>query len=263
MVPVFARLLENFGWRDALLYAGYGSGILVALIGFLFIRNRPTKEILAESAEFSVTNLNTGDTNTISDIEATTWTFAKLIRNKNFWLINFGAGLLLASDQALLTSKYPLFIESGLTPTQAASIISAMTLSAIIGKFVVGYLADSIDVRHLFAVVAMFHVLLLLVFIQMPSYWTIMVFASLFGAAVGGIYPVWAALTASNFGAQNFGLVFGSMAPVMQTMAIVFVRFVAASFDKHGSYDIAFYCFIAAVVLGMALIYLTKTKPET
>jgi len=32
---------------------------------------------------------------------------AKLIRNKKFWLINFGAGLLLAGHQAILTSQYP------------------------------------------------------------------------------------------------------------------------------------------------------------
>lgn len=260
MVPIFAWLIQQFGWRDALFYAGIGIGTLIALVGSIFIKDRPAQNLQEKSDEFSIAKSDTKKASAIADIEATTWTIGKLIRNRNFWLINFGAGLLLASDQALLTSKYPLFIESGLSPAQAASIISAMTLSAIIGKFIVGYLADTVDVRHLFAVVGVFHILLLLVFIQMPSYWTIIVFASLFGAAVGGIYPVWAALTASNFGAQNFGLVFGSMAPAMQTMAILFVKFVGISFDKHGSYDTAFYCFIVAVVIGMTLIYLTRKK---
>ncbi len=258
MVPLFAWLMENFGWRDALFYAGLGVSLLIALTGFIFIKGRPSEELKSNSTEFQLANSPRDGADTVSRVEEITWTVAKLIRNKNFWLINFGAGLLLASDQAILTSKYPLFIESGFSSVQAASIISAMTFSAIAGKFIVGYLADSVDVRHLFAVVAVFHVLLLLVFIQMPGYWPLLAFASLFGAAVGGIYPVWAALTAANFGAQNFGLVFGSMAPVMQTMAIIFVRFVAASFDKHGNYHFAFYCFIAAVITGMFLIYMTR-----
>jgi len=258
MVPFITWLIESHSWRDALLYAGITVGMAIVLVGFFLIENEPSKELIAANDEFE---LGTSNTNANEEIESTTWTFSSLIKNKNFWLIMLGAGLLLASDQAILTSKYPLFIDAGLTPTQAASIISTMTFSAIIGKFLVGYLADYIDVRHLFAMVALFHAALLLIFIEMPAYWILLSFASVFGAAVGGIYPVWSALTAANFGARNFGLVFGSMAPVMQSMALLFVYFVAFSFDKNGSYNFAFYCFVAAVFTGMILIYMVRKKP--
>ncbi len=257
MVPFMTWLIESYAWREALLYAGVAVGIVIVLVGFFLIENKPSEELMSVSDEF---DLGATHTNTNEEIESTTWTFSTLVKNKNFWLIMFGAGLLLASDQAILTSKYPLFIDSGLTPAQAASIISTMTFSAIFGKFLVGYLADYIDVRHLFAMVAIFHAALLLIFIEMPDYWILLSFASVFGAAVGGIYPVWSALTAANFGARNFGLVFGSMAPVMQSMALVFVYFVASSFDKNGSYNFAFYCFVVAVFIGMVLIYAVRKK---
>ena len=260
MVPFMTWLIESHNWRDALLYAGVTVGIVVVLVGFFLIENEPTNELVAASDEFE---LGTSNTNVNEEIESTTWTLPTLIKNKNFWLIMLGAGLLLASDQAILTSKYPLFIDAGLTPTQAASIISTMTFSAIFGKFLVGYLADYVDVRHLFAMVALFHAALLLIFIEMPDYWILLSFASVFGAAVGGIYPVWSALTAANFGARNFGLVFGSMAPVMQSMASIFVYFIASSFDKSGSYNFAFYCFVVAVFTGMVLIYMVRKKPAS
>jgi MFS family permease len=116
-------------------------------------------------------------------------------------------------------------------------------------------MADYFDIRHLFALVALFHFLLLAVFLIQPNYWSMLIFASIFGAAVGGIYPVWTTLTAAAFGAPSFGAVFGFMAPFMQIMSIVFVRFIGEVHSRTGSYDLAFQFFIFTVILAAGFIY--------
>ncbi|MGC6472338.1 MAG: MFS transporter [Parvibaculales bacterium] len=253
MVPVVIWLIESFGWRLALPILGWGAALSIVLVSLLFIRARPKPQHLAGFDEFDQDAEATKTEAAASETGA--WTLPKLARERNFWLLVFGAGLLLASDQAIMTSKYPFFIDIGFSPVQAATIISSMTLSAVAGKLIIGYLADYYDVRHLFAVVAAFHVGLLVMFLWQPGFASLLGFASFFGAAVGGIYPVWSTLTAKAFGAPSFGTVFGLMAPFMQLMAIVFVRFIGEVHSLTGTYDFAFYAFLGTSLVSSLLIY--------
>ncbi|MEM9705878.1 MAG: MFS transporter [Pseudomonadota bacterium] len=275
MVPATAALIEAFGWRTALFCIGAGVGVIVALVSFFLIKARPDEDDMANFDEFSGIEASLANATPSEDaaadgaarsstaasdggLEAKSWSAGALIKERNFWLLALGAGLLLASDQAVLTSQYPFFIDAGFSASQAAAIISAMTFSAIGGKLIVGSLADHIDNRYLFGLVALFHALLLGVYLWQPGFLFLLVFASIFGAAVGGIYPVWSTLTASAFGAASFGGVFGAMAPIMQTLSIIFVRFIGQSYDNTGSYDFAFTAFLGAVVVAFGLIMLMK-----
>ena len=102
---------------------------------------------------------------------------------------------------------------------------------------------------------ALFHFLLLAVFLMRPDYWSLLIFVSIFGAAVGGIYPVWSSLTATAFGPASIGSVLGFMAPVMQGLSIIFVSFIGEVHSRTGSYDIAFQGFMATVVMSVFFIY--------
>lgn len=261
MVPVVIWLIEAYGWRLTLPILGWGAALSIILVSLMFIRARPEQHHLAGFDEFAEASDMPETVSAAS--ESADWTLPKLARERNFWLLVLGAGLLLASDQAIMTSKYPFFIDIGLSPVQAATIISSMTLSAVAGKLIIGYLADYYDVRHLFAVVAAFHVGLLVMFLWQPGFASLLGFASLFGAAVGGIYPVWSTLTAKAFGAPSFGTVFGLMAPFMQVMAIVFVRFIGEVHSVTGTYDVAFWVFLATSAVASFLIYAMRLPSRT
>ena len=259
MVPIVTFLIENFDWRTALMATGLSVGAIIVLIGLFVVRDRPSAEQKSVFGEFA-------DAVDDGPEDAPLWTFASLLKSRNFWLLNAGVGLLLASDQAVLTSKYPYLVDIGFSAAQAASVVTAMTGSAIAGKYLVGYLSERFDVRWLYGLVALFHILLLCVYLLEPGYIFMLVFASIFGAAVGGIYPVWSMLCAKAFGADSFGVAFGAMALFTQVLAIAFVRFIGVSFDQTGSYSFAFSLFIGAVVIGllaiMAMRFDAPPKPE-
>ncbi len=247
MVPAVATLIENFGWRDALFVMGVTVGIIIILTGFLVARDRPADNQLKEFGE------QTGQSET-QDMSGHQWSFLNLLTNRNFWLVTLGIGLLLASDQAILTAQYPFMVDIGFSAAQAASVVTAMTGSAIVGKLIVGYLAERLDIRWLYVLVALFHALLLGVFLVQPSYMAMLIFASIFGAAVGGIYPVWSVLCSQVFGARSFGIAFGATALFTQVMAMFFVGFINNSFDQYGSYSTAFSVFLGAVAIGVVAI---------
>jgi sugar phosphate permease len=246
MVPIVSKWIEDYGWRNALMITGVGVASLILASVLLLIRDRPRAADLEGFDEFE--DSGTGD-GAEPEADGEDWGFASLSRSRNFWLLTLGAGLLLASDQAILTSKAPYLRDAGVSAAATATFISAMTLSAIFGKLLVGFLADRFDIRRLFGGVVVCQLALLTVLIVQPDYWVLLGAASIFGMAVGGVYPVWLSLTATVFGARSYGTIMGSMALVMQPISMGAVRFVGEAHDRTGSYDLAFYVF-----MGMALV---------
>ncbi|MDT0575601.1 MFS transporter [Croceicoccus sp. F390] len=249
MIPVLTALITRFGWRQALLVAGACIGATIVTLALLFIRDRPDVRLMTAAGEIDVTSAPVGEAE---------WTFSKLTRSRQFWLIALSVGLLLASDQAILTSQFPYFLDIGLETAQAAAIVTAMTGSAILGKLLVGFLAERLDVRWLYGMVALFHAALLAVLLVQPGFLFMLVFVSIFGAAVGGIYPVWSVLVSQHFGAASFGIAFGAMALFTQVLAITFVAFANRLFDATGTYTDAYLAFIGAVVLGMVVMAMVR-----
>ena len=180
------------------------------------------------------------------------------MRNLNFWLLTVGISLLFAGDMALIASTVPHFQDTGIELTAAAMVASFMTMSAIGGKLLVGYLADKIDLRLVFYGVAIAHIFMLLVFIIMPPYWMLLVAATFCGIAVGGVFPVWATLIAWLFGSKSFGAIMGIMTIPLNLLGIAALRFVGEVYDVTGSYITGFTVFIAAILLGMVMITLIR-----
>ena len=260
MVPVVSYLISSYGWRTAMLLTGWSVAIIIFVLVGLFVRGRPAQADINDFDELDtqvdtpLQDMPTGDK---------TLSLKQIVTTRNYWLVAMGCGLLLASDQAVLTSKFPFLVDSGFTVLQATTIISTMTISAVAGKLIIGFMADYFDVRHLFALVALFHFLLLAVFLMRPDYWSLLIFVSIFGAAVGGIYPVWSSLTANAFGPASIGSVLGFMAPVMQGLSIIFVSFIGEVHSRTGAYDVAFQGFMVTVVMSVFFIYAMKFQAKS
>lgn len=254
MIPIMRVLIDNFEWRGAVLAAGLGVGAIIVALALFVVRDRPEE---AQLANWNEAQLAPDETSGAAE-----WTFLRLIRSRQFWLITLCLGLLLASDQAVLSTQAAYLNDIGFSDWSAATIATGMTGSAIAGKLLVGFLAERYDIRWLFALVALFHAGLLGVFLLQPGFWPMLVFVSLFGAAVGGVYPVWSVFVSQNFGSASFGTAFGAMAMFTQALAIVFVAYIGRSFDATGSYLSAYTLFLGAIAIALvAAALIRRTSP--
>ncbi len=249
VTPIAALLVASFGWREAVLALGLGGGALIALAVVLFIRDRPAAVGLSMESE-SLSGVQDGQ----EQVDGAHWTIPKLLVNRNFLLITFGAAILLACDQALIVSLVPYGEDMGFTLQNAAFVVSALTASSIVGKLVVGLLADHVDKRILFAVVVACHIGFNITLLANPSYEMLLLMAGLMGLATGGVYPVWTTLTAEAFGSRSFGVIMGAMGLVMQPLAILMIWLVGRSHDATQSYETALWAFIALSLLSALLI---------
>ena len=251
--PIFAALITEFGWRLALAIMGVAVGLLASLTALVLLRNRPSDiGTIPDGIAIEADNVRAVDEPPL--------TAARILRSRNFWLVAVGVGLLLGSDQAVLTSLVPYGIERGFTLAEATFLISALTGSAIIGKLILGWLCDRIDKRYLFLVVVACNLAFLAVLLLESGYVQILVAATIIGLAVGGVYPVWTSLTADCFGSGSFGIAYGLMNIVAMPCALISVILAGRSFDQTGSYSFAFAVFIVLDILAALLVFAVRSE---
>lgn len=256
--PIVALLIEHFGWRTALFVTGAAACTLIPLLALLMIRNRPAGTETGYEQEFNEDEAGPSARRRATG-EERPWTYAELFRNRNFWLVSVGITLLFASDQALIVSQIPHFQDAGITAAAAAVITSFMAMSAIGGKILVGYLADKVDLRWVFFVVAIAHMVLLVVYILMPTYWVLFALAVCFGIGIGGVFPVWSTLLAWLFGSKSYGTIMGLMTIPMKLSGVVTIRLVGEVYDRTGSYVSAFLIF--SVMIAVAIVLVSMIRP--
>jgi MFS family permease len=250
MPPLIALLMENFGWRSALIVQGLMAAGLMVLMVLLFIRDRPSDLQQAVDGGEARSVLPTEQRRS----EEKLWSFGSLLGAANFWLVACGAGILLAADQALLASMIPYGMDAGLSLQQASFLMSCLTFSAILGKLAIGVLADRVDKRLLFCAVAACNIAFLVVLLMGPGYVVMLIACSIIGLAIGGTYPLWMTITADCFGARSFGTVMGSMNLVVMPFSIIAIRFIGEVFDRTGSYQLAFITFLGTALVSSVLI---------
>lgn len=256
MTQVGAYLILHYGWRYALNATGVGAALIVCSVALRFIRSRPSEQELRSGGELQGT-----DDPELAAADGLEWSTGRLLRTPNFWLIAFGAGVLLASDQALLISKIPYLLDIGIELQAASFLVACQSASAMAGKLGVGFAADRIDLRKLFAAVSGAHLILLAALILKPGFWALLAVFSCVGIAVGGVHPILTTLIASAFGSRSYGSVYGRMNLVMQPISLLALYFIGAVYDRSGVYDLAFWTFGGLVFVGMGLIAAVRLRP--
>lgn len=243
IVPIMAALIDHGDWRGAVATIGVATGgAIVVLAPWLLPReDRAAAQDRARAAP--------------------PLTVAMLFRCRDFWLIGFAVGALMATNGALLASLIAYGMDRGFSLSQATMLVSTVSGAALIGKLVIGALADRIDSRWLYLVVVALNAALLIVLIAGPSYPVLLVAAILAGPAVGGVMPLWGVIAGRRFGVASLGLVMGLTSPLTMPLNLLGLHVIGAAFDASGSYRPAFQLFLVVLVLAAMAILPIRLQP--
>jgi MFS family permease len=144
--------------------------------------------------------------------------------------------------------------------------MSAYAGAGIIGRLSCGYLVDRVDKRLaswvIFAILTTGWAGLVVA----PSYSTLLVASIGMGLGVGGIMPLWGALTGACFGRAVFGHAMGLMTPLMLPFNLAGAPIAAYAFDRTGSYTLVLSAFLATFLLGavvIAFFRIPRVEPGT
>lgn len=216
MQPLGAQLITNLGWRNAMVTTGVGAGLLIVLLATFVVRSSPSQKDLRAGGE-----VLEGDASESGfGGEERIWTARELLRSPTFWLIAWGVGILLGSDQALVATMVPYLQDIGFELQTAALLVAFQSGSAITGKVALGLMADRVSLQRLFAVVALAHLILLAALIMKPGYWILLSVVISAGLAIGGVFPLLTMFIATAFGSRSYGTAYGVMNAILQVFAM-------------------------------------------
>ena len=244
------RLVEAFGWRGALQVLGILI-IALALPMAYFVRDEPPSMDAKPGAVVPPRSVAP---------------MGGIFRQPAFYLLALGSmcsiGAVGGTNQHL---KLFLSLDLKFSQTAAASIASTVLACSIVGRLLMGWLADRIARKH---VMLLIYALIagsipLLFFAQSQA--ALYAFAVVFGLGLGGEYMIIPLMAAELFGVKVLGRLLGVILTADGVAEATFPMLVGYLRDTTGSYRTGFVVLIAVALAGTLAISLLprRSAPST
>jgi MFS family permease len=251
-------LTERFGFRGALMI--FGAMLFAAWpIALFVLRDKPgDMGLFADGADREVSE----------DINVKRMSFGELLRSWPFFLLMVGSVCILGAIGAVNQHMKFIFLDSGfkagpdLDATWRTASVSILW-SSILGRVAIGALADKLSKRYV--MVASY----LLVAATIPLLFTIhppgppVLFAILFGLAMGADYMLIPLMAAEQFGVPTLARAMAILLPINTIAQTWFPYGVSVLRDRSGSYQVSLIAIFVIALLGAVAIALLPDKRST
>ena len=243
LVPHIAKSLNyNMHWRSSVVVLG-AIMIAIALPMALFVKEAPDGKVQDKKDDEPKIPL------------------AAVVKNKAFYLLAIGSMCSIGAVSGV-SQNLKLFFSLDLNYSQgyAANVISMVLGASIIGRLLMGWLADRYHKKYVMMLIyTLISVsILLLYYASTPG--VIYVFAFIFGIGLGGDYMIIPLMAAELFGVKVMGRVMGLILTV-DGLGEAFGPILAGGLrDRTGSYSLGFTALILLSVIGTIAVAMLPRK---
>jgi MFS family permease len=246
VLPELAQhFIVTFGWRVAYIAVGVTTFVLAFSMIAIFVREprgyvEHMREVRAQQADGS------------QPFGISAW--AAITGTRQFWLL---AAIFLLEGTAcngILSGNFvPLLTDRGYTPAEAAALLGASGLAAMLARIVVGLGLDVVDGPIFSAMVMLLPPLgiaLLLIHAGSPAPF----FAAIcLGLAIGAEVDMLGFFVSRYFGRRSFGTLYGLIFALFVFGVGTGPAYLGFGFDHFHSYDPVLKVFLVLLVLAAAL----------
>jgi len=262
LAPLTTRLILDYGWRTSYLVLGLAACIILVPLNLLMIRHRPEDMGLLPDGQPQ----QPGRERALAGAVASNpgrgmgWTLASAARTPVFWFLAVALTMVMLGEGSILVHVVPLFRDRGFSAEAAALILACVTGISLSGRVLAGYISDKVPARYVAA--AMFLMVtagITILIITTSTMTTAILFALVYGFALGGVAALLPILVSQCFGSDSFGSIYGGL------MAVTTIGFGAGPllsgyvFDVTGSYNMAFLGFVFIALLAAGLMFLVRS----
>jgi MFS family permease len=244
LVPLIAvRLSEAFGWQGALKALGVAI-VVIALPLALFVKESP----------------GTSDGGNRQTLQ-TPLTIMEVLRRPAFYLLMIGSMCSIAAvGGANQNLKLYLSIDRGYTQSAAAGVASLTLAASLVGRLVMGWLADRWAKKQVMLLIYALVAAALVLLLYANSSGMIMLFAVIFGIGLGGEYMVIPLMAAELFGTRVLGRAMGVVLAADGVAEALAPMLVGRLRDVSGSYVTGFSALIGFALAGVVAISLLPRR---
>ena len=249
--PMMGWMLLLMSWQAT--YVALGVMTLLLLVyTIVTVRDSPSERDLENGArELEVQGTSHVDGRTVG----------QALRDKSFYAIAVAVTLGTFTYSAIIPQIIPHLLDGGATLAIASIVLSLYAIAGMVGKFVMGLVAERITSRYALMLNFAGQAVFLLAMIRADDpivMWTAVPILGIFNGAFGALFQL---VVQDAFGIRYFGSIMGLI-----NFATLFSFFfgpilAGVSYDITGSYTVAFVT--VAVLFATAALALTQAKPRT
>ena len=233
--PISVGLENSFGWHTALFILGLFV-ILIAVPLALFIKDSPGKSIAVDKIDTFIS-------------------IKSILKKRSFYLLAIGSMCSIGAVGGVFQHLKLYLKDLEFTQSQAGNIMSLVLLSSLIGRVIMGWLADIIRRKYVMILIYMIvaSAIPLLLFPDFPG--RMYIFAVIFGLGLGGDYMIIPLMAGDLFGVKVLGRVMGIILVsdgVADAVSPVIVGYLYNDVSK--SYTIGFIMLICIAIAGAIIV---------
>ena len=252
MVPAIVWGISSFGWRVIMDWIA----VITLLIGIpvaLVMRHRPEDygylpDGRQPDADDTAVGEPGGRTALHAEPDEPDFTIRQVLRSVAFWQLTMSMGVVGMVMSTVVVFSIPAMESFGLSSATAGIVVLFLSVFNVAGRFLLGFLADKVDKRHILAFTYLLIGLGSLAFATIHRPWQVVLFLFLYPPGHGGTVPVRFALLADYFGRRSFGALVGLTMTLTAVFGIVGPVFTGWMFDVTGSYRLAF------IIMGLLVL---------
>ncbi len=260
LAPFASYLVSSFDWRTAFVVLGLVSWIVMASMALL-LRKDPRDMGLSPDGVKSEPR-QTGTQTKESKAGPADSTVIQASKMSPFWLLGFTWVFISLSLHLIFVHAVPYAVDMGISPMDAAVMLSLIGAANIPGRLVVGKVSDTIDRKALGVACALVQAGTLLWLMWANGLWMLYLFALAYGFLWGGSGAVITALIGDVFGTRSLGAIMGMMSAGWALGAAIGPAVGGYIFDVSGSYFMAFATGAAAVLISALFVALIRRTTE-
>jgi OFA family oxalate/formate antiporter-like MFS transporter len=259
LAPFATYLISNFDWRTAFVVMGLMSGIGMIAASLFLIKEPGAMGSLPygmdpapEKSPFPTKENN---------LDRPGVTLSHAWRMNQFWLLGLSWLFLALALHMVFIHVVAYAVDMGISPMDAAFILSLMGLANIPGRLLVGKLSDTMGTKSLGMSCALIQLGALIWLMGSGKLWMLYVFALAYGFLWGGSATVITVLTVDIFGTPSLGAIMGMMSSGWAIGAAIGPALGGYLFDVSGRYSSAFMVGAAALFTAACLMGMIRKIP--
>ena len=248
VVPLAQRSIELFGWRDT--YQLMGMATLAALPLLLLL---PWRRIIGAAPGHAKVEAVPG---------APRASFLRqAVRTRAYWQIVVLFSFTSLNTFSVITQVVPFWVQSGLSPLEAAAAFGTAGMLSIFGIMTAGWAGDRIGYRATVTVTfvsTFLGIASLLAFSYARAPWLVVAFIICFGLAQGARGPIVSSLAASHFGGPGFATIYGTMFGWMSIAGAIGTFIAGFLYDFTGGYRAGFVFSMTCVLVAVSPFWMRQ-----
>ena len=240
-------LVERWGWREA--YLGLAALPVIFAGPLVYLYFKPDGIEIEDEAQAE------GVQSGLSLAEAAS--------GYRFWALLLSIFLVYIAMSGIVPNLIPALTDQGIDPQVAATAISVMGISVIVGRLMVGYLVDLYWAPGIAAFAISLSVAGALILLGQPQFIMACVAAGLLGFAAGAELDLMSFLAARYFGLLHYAKIYSWLYAALALASGIAPSLFGYIYDTTGSYSIGFTYGAASFAISCLLLLCLGRYPAS